>query len=81
MPPSRVRVPSITEVNPTGSGDLLLAGLAVGIERGQRPAEALVLGAACGTAGATHLRPELPAGFVPAEWMSRMTLERVEAQW
>lgn len=77
---ARVRVPSITEVNPTGSGDLLLAGLAVGLERGQRPAEALVLGAACGTAGATHLRPELPAGFLPAEWMAQVTLEQLQAR-
>ena len=78
---ARVRVPRIDEVNPTGSGDLLLAGLTVGIERGLTPREALVLGAACGTAGATHLRPELPASFEPEEWTSRIALERADGGW
>ena len=73
-------VPAIEEVNPTGSGDLLLAGLVVGIERGERPREALVLGAACGTAGATHLKPELPPGFEPAAWTSRITTREVTGQ-
>ena len=72
---ARVRVPAIEEINPTGSGDLLLAGLSVGIERGLAPREALVLGAACGTAGATHLRPELPPGFDPDEWTPRISVE------
>ncbi len=71
------RVPEIEEVNPTGSGDLLLAGLAVGIEQGHSPREAIVLGAACGTAGATHLPPELPPDFDPATWTSRVSLETV----
>jgi 1-phosphofructokinase family hexose kinase len=74
---SHAHVPEITEINATGSGDLLLAGMAVGIERGQRPREAIVLGAACGTAGATHLPPELPPDFQPADWMSRISLEIV----
>jgi len=71
------RVPEITEVNPTGSGDLLLAGLAVGIEQGQRPRDAIMLGAACGTAGATHLPPELPPDFDAAAWTSRISLDVV----
>ena len=69
--------PRISEVNPTGSGDLLLAGLAVGIEEGQAPREAIALGVACGTAGATHLPPELPADFERATWLPRVTLEVV----
>jgi fructose-1-phosphate kinase PfkB-like protein len=74
---ARVRVPAVDEVNPTGSGDLLLAGLTVGLQRGLSPRGALVLGAACGTAGATHLRPELPPGFDPDQWTSRIALEPV----
>ncbi len=70
--------PAIEEVNATGSGDLLLAGLAVGIERGQRPRDAIALGVACGTAGATHLKPELPPDFDPTDWVPRVTIERVE---
>lgn len=76
---ARVKVPPITEVNPTGSGDLLLAGLAVGLERGLSPREALVLGAACGTAGASHLRPELPPGFEAGAWMAQIVVEPLEA--
>jgi 1-phosphofructokinase family hexose kinase len=66
------RVPQIKQVNPTGSGDLLLAGMTVGIERGRPPREAIVLGAACGTAGATHLPPELPSDFSPESWTPRI---------
>jgi 1-phosphofructokinase family hexose kinase len=69
------RVPHITEVNPTGSGDLLMAGLAVGIEQGQPAREAITLGAACGTAGATHLPPELPPDFDPAAWLPQISIE------
>lgn len=73
------RVPAIHEVNPTGSGDLLLAGLAVGIERGGSARASIALGAACGTAGATHLPPELPPDFDPAAWTARIELEVVGA--
>ena len=75
----RVRVPVIEEVNPTGSGDLLLAGLLVGLERGLSAHQALVLGAACGTAGATHLTPELPADFDRAAWEPRIGIEMLPA--
>jgi fructose-1-phosphate kinase PfkB-like protein len=74
-----VRVPSIDAVNPTGSGDLLLAGLATDLARGRTPREALILGAACGTAGATHLLPALPPEFEPRSWTSRISLEVVTA--
>jgi tagatose 6-phosphate kinase len=72
------RVPAIEQVNPTGSGDLLLAGLAVDIARGKQARTALILGAACGTAGATHLPPELPTDFEPDAWARQITLEAVE---
>ncbi len=71
-------VPQVTVANATGSGDLLLAGLAVGVDRGRGLREALVLGAACGTAGATTLLPELPPGFDPADWTPRIALETLE---
>lgn len=71
-------VPAIDAVNPTGSGDLFLAGLTVGMERGMTPPEAVVLGAACGTAGATHLPPELPPGFDAADWLPLIILESIE---
>jgi 1-phosphofructokinase family hexose kinase len=70
-------VPRVQALNPTGSGDLLLAGLVVGTETGLSLRDALALGAACGTAGATHLLPELPPGFDPAEWLSRIRLQEL----
>jgi len=69
--------PRISEVNPTGSGDLFLAGLTVGIEEGRPPREAIALGVACGTAGATHLPPELPPDFDRAAWLPRIVVEVV----
>ena len=69
--------PRISEVNPTGSGDLFLAGLTVGIEEGRPPREAIALGVACGTAGATHLPPELPSDFDRAAWLPRIVVEVV----
>lgn len=71
------RAPQIEEVNPTGSGDLLLAGLTVGIEQGRPARDAIVLGVACGTAGATHLPPELPPDFDPTAWAARVSLETI----
>ena len=69
--------PRISEVNPTGSGDLFLAGLTVGIEEGRPPREAIALGVACGSAAATHLPPELPPDFDRATWLSRVSVEVV----
>lgn len=71
-------VPQVEVVNATGSGDLLLAGLVAAIERGQTARAAIVLGAACGTAGATQLPPELPPDFDPGRWTSRICVETVE---
>ncbi|NLF56468.1 MAG: 1-phosphofructokinase, partial [Candidatus Hydrogenedens sp.] len=47
-----VRPPKIKEVNPVGSGDALVAGFAVGIERDLPLAETARLGVAAGTANA-----------------------------
>ena len=73
-----VHVPGVDAVNPTGSGDLLLAGVATELARGGSAREALIFGAACGTAGATHLPPELPPGFEPRSWTSQISVEAVE---
>jgi len=73
-------VPQVEVVNATGSGDLLLAGLAVGIDRGDQPRDALILGAACGTAGTTHLPPELPPDFDPDHWIARISVEALEPE-
>lgn len=48
----RAQPPRVRALNPIGSGDCLVAGLAAGQLRGLPPAEALRLGVACGTANA-----------------------------
>lgn len=72
-----VGVPRVRVVNATGSGDVFLAGLVVGMERGQAVRQAMALGAACGTVAATRLPAELPADFDPTEWLPRLTIEPV----
>lgn len=49
----RARPPAIREINPVGSGDALVAGLAVGMLQGWPLDRALQLGVAAGTANAT----------------------------
>ena len=46
------RVPAMEVVNPVGSGDCLLGGMAVALRRGQELDEMLRLGVACGAANA-----------------------------
>jgi 1-phosphofructokinase family hexose kinase len=73
-----VAVPRVQVINATGSGDVFLAGLVVGLERGQRARQAITLGAVCGTVAATRLPAQLPPDFDPAEWLPRLTVEPVE---
>ncbi|HUI07958.1 MAG TPA: PfkB family carbohydrate kinase [Verrucomicrobiae bacterium] len=54
-PDRRLRVltpPQVTAKNPIGSGDAMMAGLAVGLWRGQSVLDAVQLGVACGAANA-----------------------------
>jgi tagatose 6-phosphate kinase len=52
--------PRVQAKNPIGSGDAMMAGIAVGLERGGSIAEAVYLGIACGAANAMTAEP----GFV-----------------
>ncbi len=56
-----VRAPMVETVNPIGSGDTLLAGIAAGLLRGQAMPEALRLGAAAAAANAAALVCDLAA--------------------
>lgn len=51
----RVKVPPLAVVNTIGSGDAMVAGLAVGIARKKAPEESLKLAAACGMSNARFL--------------------------
>jgi tagatose 6-phosphate kinase len=49
--------PSVKTKNPIGSGDAMLAGIAVALVRGQPTLEAVRFGAACGAANAMTIEP------------------------
>ena len=53
----RLQPPQIDVVNPIGSGDCLAAGMAWGLERGERLIEAVRLGIAAATENARQLMP------------------------
>jgi 1-phosphofructokinase family hexose kinase len=74
-----VTVPRVEVANATGSGDLLLAGIVMGVARGDELGAAVALGAACGAAGATNLLPELPPDFEPDRWLPRIGVTWIEA--
>jgi tagatose 6-phosphate kinase len=73
----RVHVPVIKAVNPVGSGDSFVAGLAAGIADGRSPEECLKLAAAAGSANALNER----AGYVRldevANLKQQVRIERV----
>jgi tagatose 6-phosphate kinase len=52
-----VKPPRVKAVNPIGSGDAMLAGVAVGIAGGKSVREAIQLGVACGAANALTATP------------------------
>lgn len=65
-------------VNAIGSGDCLLAGYAVALQRGLDEAEALRLAVACGAANAARQE----SGYVPpgeaAQWLPRVEVARMD---
>lgn len=59
-----VKPPSLETANPTGCGDIFVAGLAVSLDRGGTLLDGVRLGTACAAANAAHVTPYIPA---PAE--------------
>jgi tagatose 6-phosphate kinase len=60
--------PRVQTKNPIGSGDAMMAGIAVGLVRGQPILEAVRFGAACGAANAMTAEP----GFVRMRDVQRL---------
>jgi len=58
-----VGAPEVTQVNPTGSGDAMVAGIAMGITQGLDPLAAIRLGVGCGALNAERFEPDLPEGI------------------
>lgn len=73
----RVVVPELEAVNPTGAGDLFLAGLAVAFSRGDPLPAALRVGAACAVASVRQILPELPADADLAAIAASVTVEAI----
>ena len=65
---STLTPPKVETKNPIGSGDAMMAGIAVGLVRGQSILEAMRLGAACGAANAMTAEP----GFVRMRDVQRL---------
>ena len=70
----KVSVPNVKAVNPVGSGDSYVAGIAVGIERGYSIEDTLKLASACGTANAM----EKETGFVKKSVVEEL-MKKVQA--
>jgi tagatose 6-phosphate kinase len=71
---SGLTTPRVKAENPIGSGDAMMAGIAVGLLRGQSVPDAVRLGAACGAANAMTAEP----GFIRMKDLKRLcsTLNR-----
>lgn len=59
-----VKSPAVDVKNATGSGDSFLAGLAVGLGRGEEPHAAMRRGAAMGAANAVNVEPDVDPDVV-----------------
>lgn len=69
----RVRVPKVKAVNPVGSGDAFVGGIATGIERGYNIEKILAFAAACGTSNAL----EEETGVVNKDTVNKL-MEEIE---
>jgi fructose-1-phosphate kinase PfkB-like protein len=54
-----LKPPRVAAKNPIGSGDAMMAGIAVGLMRGKSVLDAVRLGVACGAANAMTAEPGL----------------------
>ena len=71
----RVRAPEIRAVNPVGSGDAFVAGMAVATRRGYGIEEALRFACACGTANALEKESGFVTRRVVEELLPQVTVE------
>jgi tagatose 6-phosphate kinase len=65
------RPPEVSALNPAGSGDSMVAGLAVGMSRGYPLKETFRLGMACGVANTLHTE----VGLVDIETVKELLCE------
>ena len=74
----KVTVPKITAINPVGSGDSYVAGVAIGLERGYEIEDILMLASACGTANALEEETGSVKIDVVQDLLDKITISIIE---
>ena len=67
----KISIPKVKVINPVGSGDAFVAGMAVGLQQGLDEKHAICFAAACGTANAM----EYESGFVQQSVVEKLLLQ------
>lgn len=73
----KVTIPKVEAINPVGSGDSYVGGVAIGIERGYSIEELLKFASACGTANAMEKETGFVREEVVNELVSRIIVEEI----
>lgn len=74
----KVTFPKVNAVNPVGSGDSYVAGIAIAIERGYDIKEALKLASACGTANSLEKETGFVIEAVVNELIQKVIVEEIK---
>lgn len=74
----KVTVPKITAINPVGSGDSYVVGVAIGLERGYEIEDILMLASACGTANALEEETGSVKIDVVQDLLDKITISIIE---
>lgn len=73
----KVSIPKVKAVNPVGSGDSYVAGVAVAIQRGYEIEDILKFASACGTANAMEKESGFVTGSVVNELIDKIKVEEL----
>lgn len=74
----KVTIPKVNAVNPVGSGDSYVGGIAVGIKRGYEIEELLKFASACGTANAIEKETGFVKESVVSELVNKIIVEEIK---
>lgn len=74
----KVSIPKVKAVNPVGSGDSYVAGVAIGIQRGYEIEHILKFASACGTANAMEKESGFVTESVVNELIDKIIVEKIK---
>lgn len=74
----KVNIPKVKAVNPVGSGDSYVAGVAISIQRGYTIEETLKFASACGTSNAMEEESGFVTESVVNELVNKITVEEIK---